>query len=75
MMKLGKHPTMSLRNARRVAILAETTRDRVMVSEVVEEYLRDVVRPTSKVPHQVEGYLRHIDADQLIQSTWLNYGL
>lgn len=46
-----------------------------MVSEVVEEYLRDVVRPTSKVPHQVEGYLRHIDADQLIQSTWLNYGL
>lgn len=62
-MKLGKHPAMNLREARKAAVLAETTRERVKVAELVEEYLRDVVRPTSKVPNQVEGYLRHIDVE------------
>jgi integrase len=61
--KLGKHPAMSLRDARCAAVLTETTRDRVKVSNVIDEYLRDVVLPSSKVPNQVEGYLRYIDAE------------
>jgi len=58
---LGKHPTMNLKAARRAAILAEVDRDRVTIRQVIDKYLEKVVYPKSKVPNQVEGYLRYID--------------
>jgi len=60
---LGKSPTLSLRKARLEAMKYAVEHDvsTVTVSKLVEQYLKDVVYPTSKVPYQVEGYLTHID--------------
>ena len=60
---LGKSPALSLRKARLEAMLYVLEHDvsTVTVSKLVDQYLKDVVYPSSKVPKQVEGYLSHID--------------
>jgi len=60
---LGKSPALSLRKARLEAMKYAVEHDvsAVIVSKLIEQYLKDVVYPTSKVPNQVEGYLTHID--------------
>lgn len=61
---LDKSPAMSLRQARLAAAeyALESAVSNVTVSTLIEQYRKDVVDPTSKVPKQVYGYLRHIDA-------------
>ncbi len=60
---LGKSPTLSLRKARLEAMRYTLEHDvsTITVSKLTEQYLKDVVYPSSKVPRQVEGYLGHID--------------
>jgi integrase len=61
--KLGKHPVMNLKDARRAAVLAEVERERVTISKVIDQYLNEQVYDKSKVVKQVEGYLRYIDRE------------
>jgi integrase len=61
--KLGKHPVMNLRDAKRAAVLAEVERERVTISQVIDKYLDEQVYKKSKVVKQVEGYLRYIDRE------------
>jgi integrase len=59
---LGRHPALKLRQAKAKAqqyLNADTSS--VTVATLVEDYLNDVVYPDSKVPNQVEGYLRQIN--------------
>lgn len=62
---IGKHPTLSLKNARFKAIEFQRKDDvsTVTVSELKEKYWNEIVEPTSKVPNQVEGYLNNIEAE------------
>jgi integrase len=58
---LGKHPALSLRQAKASAanyLRVDTTS--TTVETLIKDYLNDVVYPQSKVPKQVEGYLNHI---------------
>jgi len=59
---LGKSPDLSMRQAKLEAMeySLENNVSTVIVSRLVDQYLKDIVYPTSKVPNQVEGYLNHI---------------
>lgn len=59
---LGKSPMMSLRQARFEAAqyALQNAVSSVTVKRLIEQYTKDVVDPTSKVPKQVYGYLKHI---------------
>lgn len=58
---LGKHPALSLRKAKSGAKkYLDTDTSSVTVETLIEDYLNDVVYPDSKVPNQVEGYLKQI---------------
>ena len=61
---LGKSPALSLRQARLEAATyaLENSVSNVTVGKLIEQYRKDVVDPTSKVPKQVYGYLNHIDS-------------
>jgi len=62
---LGKHPEMSLRQARMDAqtySMSGLVSNRI-VSELVDKYWTEVIVPTSKVPKQVEGYFNNIKAE------------
>ncbi|MEJ1379337.1 MAG: integrase family protein [Candidatus Sedimenticola sp. (ex Thyasira tokunagai)] len=60
---LGTSPALSLREARLRAAEYFTIRDvsSVTVNALTEKYFNEVVSAKSKVPHQVKGYLNHID--------------
>lgn len=58
---LGNHPTLSLRKAKADAgKYLNSDVSSVTVETLIDDYLNDVVYPESKVPKQVEGYLRNI---------------
>jgi len=62
---LGKFPTLSLKQARLKALQVKLSGDisNMTMAELVEKYRVDIVIPESRVIHQVEGYLRHIDEE------------
>ena len=62
---LGKVPALSLKQARLEALQMKMSADisNVTMSELVEKYRIDIVIPESRVPLQIEGYLRHIDQE------------
>jgi integrase len=61
---LGKSPALSLKQAKFKAMQFAQQADvsSVIVSTLIEDYIKDVVSPSSKVPDQVCGYLSHIDS-------------
>lgn len=62
---LGKSTELSLKQAR-IEAMQYSIDDKIStetVSGLVDRYLLDVVFPSSKVPKQVEGYLRHIELE------------
>ena len=60
---MGKSPALSLREAKLEAAkyALENGVCNVTVNRLIEQYRKEVVDPTSKVPKQVYGYLKHID--------------
>lgn len=62
---LGKHPALSLKEARSQAQNLAEAEDinSVTVSELKEKYWTLIIEPTSKVPNQVIGYLNNIEKE------------
>lgn len=59
---LGKHPALSLKKAKLEAgKYLDSDTSSATVSNLIDDYLTDVVYPESKVPKQVEGYLKYIN--------------
>jgi integrase len=60
---LGKFPTLSLKQARLKAMQMKLSGgvSNMTMSELIDKYRTDIVEPESRVPKQVEGYLRNID--------------
>jgi len=60
---LGKHPVLSLRDAKSQAQKLSEADDinTATVSQLKSKYWEKIVEPKSKVPNQVEGYLNHIE--------------
>ena len=60
---LGKHPLMSLKDAKFQAMQFSQKQDisNITVLDLKEKYWLEVVEPNSKVPKQVIGYLKHIE--------------